>query len=261
MALAWHIVLRVLDNRVLAPTRERRLHVVRTVSRISVGHAVLAFALADTHMHLVVVGSRAQLGRLCQRIGSSLQQTCRFGPAMGPAHFTEVRNQAHLSRSVAYVWRQHEHHGLPPSPAAECTNLPDVVGARVLFRASGPALADHLPRLRARDHWPGGWAPTQSLDWRWLFPAAASAIARTNLDRAPRGGAARPRDATPSVHAARAAAVQVACRQSDDPRSAARASVARLPSSSRHRLRTQPAAAVLQEAVRMQLALRSAPLA
>jgi len=145
MELAWHLILRVRGNRVLARDRPERLHVVRTFARFGAEHRLLAFGLADAHVHVVAADERARLGRFCQRVGSSLQQTCGFGSPFGPAVFRPVESQSHLRRSVLCAWRQGGHHGLNDDPLAEFTNVPDLLGGRRLdtdaIRARAAAVA------------------------------------------------------------------------------------------------------------------------
>jgi hypothetical protein len=244
VALAWHIVMRVRDNRVLATRRPLRLHLLRTVARFAGDHELLAAGLADTHLHLVCIDDRARLGRMVQRIGSSLQQTRKFGVAIGPLHPTEVRDQRHLQRAVRYILRQPAQHGIDV-PDDESSNLPDLLGERVLFAESLPAVRRHLPRLDLRSlAAPSASAPLEdSLDWRRLPDAAAAAVGRPDL----RGRGA-------DLRLARAAMVAVAPPAGPERRLALRS----LPRETCRRLRALPTSPALRRAVLAQLRRRSA---
>jgi len=240
MAMAWHVVFRVVDNRVLAPEPQQRLHLLRTFGRFTAGHELLPLGVADTHVHAVLVEDRPRLGRLAQRVGSSLQQTRKFGAAFGPAVFTEVRDQTHLHRAVRYALRQPERHGLAVDDPDLHSNLPDLLGRRVVFPASRAALRRHLPRLDPSSLEP---TPTQTeLDWRRLPQAAAAAVGQRSL-----------RGRRPEVVAARAAMLAVA-----PPEPAERFLALRtLHPSARQRLRRIPTSPALRHAVLAQLRRRS----
>ena len=52
MAIAHHLMLRLVDSRVIAPTEASRLELARSVLTIGRDYDLLAFGAADTHAHL-----------------------------------------------------------------------------------------------------------------------------------------------------------------------------------------------------------------
>ncbi len=71
--------------------------------------------------------------------------------AFAPAHYTPIKGQAHLGRAFEYILDQERHHGLNSDPFHEASNLPDLLGLRVLGRHTVASVRRHLPRVR-RDH-------------------------------------------------------------------------------------------------------------
>lgn len=146
MSLAWQIVLRAADSRVLAPSIGERRVLARTVLRIGMPRGLLAFGAADTHLHVLVLGDRATAGRTAQAIGAAL--TWGKGREVGssPAAVSEVRDQWHLESTFHYVLGQGMHHGVGTDPLLEATSLPDLLGLRVIAPGLISRVREILPR-------------------------------------------------------------------------------------------------------------------
>ncbi len=124
-------------------------HVVATLARLP---GIVAFHLSDTHLHLLL-DSEAP-GRVVARLRLLLPM---LGP--GAATVTPMQDEQHPMRAFEYILRNDERHGVEPDPWRENTNLPDLLGLRVVHAATIPRVRAHLPRvdaaaLRAMADWP-----------------------------------------------------------------------------------------------------------
>jgi hypothetical protein len=151
MALGQHIVFRLADSRVIAPSPVERRLVARVVLELARHDELLSFGLADTHLHLLAACDRQQAGRLARRVESSLVQRLRLDVGFGPPYFEEVKDNRHLYHAFTYVLEQSTHHGLQWDPLHEACNLPDLLGLRVLGTYTVVAVRRRLPRIRRED--------------------------------------------------------------------------------------------------------------
>ncbi|MBW1880292.1 MAG: hypothetical protein JRJ84_18175 [Deltaproteobacteria bacterium] len=231
-----------------------RLEAVRAIARVLAKAAAL-FCVVDDHAHVVVAGTRADVGRLARGVLIALRAILP-GVVLLPAHIEAVRDRSHLYTLVRYVLRQTEHHGLPWHPArwvGSC--FADLVGARILSGFDPEALWRGLPRLAlgevldaARVH-RSALEPTRDevlrdVGLRDIVLAAAAAVGRTAIaGKTPLEVGARRVAARLMSHAGGTTAQLAGCLGISE-RSA-------------RRLAHQPVDARLERAVRMQLTLRS----
>ncbi len=146
LELAWHLMLRTDDDRVIAPGPAERRLLARTVYRVADGAGLLAFGAADNHLHLVVLCSREQAGRLAQQLAVALRGQLRIPVSFFPARIREVRDQHHLRSVFHYVLGQRNHHGVRSDPFLDASSLPELLGARTLRTASMGLARELLPR-------------------------------------------------------------------------------------------------------------------
>ncbi len=144
--LAWHLMFRTDDDRVLAPSPEARRALARTVYRVADGVGLLAFGAADTHLHLVVVCTRARAGRLAQQLTLALRAQLGIPVGFSRTRFREVRDQHHLRNVFHYVLGQRKHHGLNTDPFLDASSMPELLGARLLRTESVALARELLPR-------------------------------------------------------------------------------------------------------------------
>jgi len=199
-ALGHHIRLRLEDDRVIAPGPENRRVVTRVVLAQARREHLLAFRLVDTHLHIEVGCGREAAGRLAQRIEGSLRK--RLELRFVPAYVKLIQDQQHLNNTFRYVLDQERHHGLDTDPFHDGSNLPDLLGLRVLGQFTAENVRALLPRITRRDLL--GYLGLPDLDgspirYDHLEPAAAAAAGLGEL-----------RGSTSEVVAARSAAVRVA---------------------------------------------------
>jgi hypothetical protein len=147
MPLAQHLCLRLVDNRVIAPTPHQRRVVARVVLEQGRRHGLLAFGLADTHLHLLATCSRPAAGQLARRVELGLTHRLRVEVGFAAAYIKPVSDGAHLRNTFIYVLEQCAHHGLPWDPLHEASNLPDLLGLRPLGAYTAANVRRALPRV------------------------------------------------------------------------------------------------------------------
>ncbi len=148
MDLAFQLILRARDSRVLAPDLAQRRAWSRTLALAAMGQPLVAHGLADTHGHLLVVCDRQQAGRLARGLGRTLHACLQPEIEWEPVRLSPVRDQAHLANAFAYVLGQLDHHGLRTlDPYLDGTALPDLVGLRPLGTWMAAQVRRHLPRV------------------------------------------------------------------------------------------------------------------
>lgn len=239
-ALGWHITMRLSADRVIASTPDA----LRLASRILVapgkGRELLAFCVADNHVHAVVGCSREKAGGFARVVEQSMQLGLPLAAPFERARLRPIEGTSHLARALAYVLRQGLHHGTEHDPGFDGCSILDMFGLRVLDPQLPHRVRRQLPRLTRQAAAP--WFPRLNsidVDGDKIALAAAAAVAATDL-----------RSNTPMVAAARRAAAHLA-----DPEDAA--TLLGLTAHCARRLRARPADPLLVGAIRAQLALQT----
>ena len=149
-ALGHHLMLRLRDGRVVAPTVAARRLLARTVLGLGAGANVrlLAFRAADTHVHLLAACGAPQATELARRVEIALTLALRPGVGFAHAHVRPIEGQAHLRNALRYVLRQEQHHGTDLDPRHEASNLPDLLGLRLVGAYTAQNVRTLLPRMR-----------------------------------------------------------------------------------------------------------------
>ncbi len=244
--LAQHMRTRLLDGRVIATTTEERRLAMRTIFRLTLGSNLLAVALVDAHLHLLAMCSSRAASVLVHRIEASLKQ--RLGLPVGFAMYPHepVRDARHLRYGFRYVLTQHDHHGLQIDPHREGTNLPDLVGLRLVGTETHANVRRWLPRISRAELL--GWlgAPRLKPAHEPVGAAVEAGLAAACLGEL--HGSARPaqevRRAVLEVMGRRVSVMELAAQLGVTERTV-------------HRLRRRPVDPRLVEAVRLQLGLRN----
>ena len=251
-AIAWHVTLR-LDrdfDRVIAPSLGQLRRTARVFLHLGRRRRLLAFGVADTHMHALVACTRREAGRFVHDLEVSLRHHLGLPVPFAPARIRPVETWRHLHNALPYVFGQDDRHGLGRDPFREGTNLGDLLGARTAGAWTVETFTELLPRVRRGDllrYLPFGPslatpAPPEALE---LLPDAAAALALTP-DLSGR---------TPVVVAVRQAAVHVAAPVLGPTHAGALLGISR---ASVHRHRAQPAPPALLRALELQLRMRAA---
>jgi hypothetical protein len=153
--LAQHIRTRLLDGRPIATTVEECRIAMRTIFRLAGDNHLLAVALVDAHLHLLAHCSPKVASTLVHRIEASLKQRLGLGAGFAMYPHEPVRDARHLRYAFRYVLTQHDHHDLQTDPYRESTNLPDLLGLRLVGCATHANMRRWLPRV----------SRTQLLSW------------------------------------------------------------------------------------------------
>jgi len=147
-ALAWHIMMRLREDAVIAPSADARRTLARIFHRHGREAGLLAFGAADTHIHSVVVSSRETAGEFARRVEITLQYHLKPHTGFAPAHLKPIRDMWHLENALHYVLRQRQRHRLRMDPFHDGTCLPDLLGLRVGFPGVQAQVEAHLSRFR-----------------------------------------------------------------------------------------------------------------
>lgn len=148
--LGHHIRSRLADNRVILQSDEQRRLLARVVLEQARRDGLLAFSLPDTHLHLETLCSAHATSRLSQRIGASLKQRLKLPVSYVTYPHRPILNQQHLYRTFRYIVTQYEHHGVELRSGFEATNIPDLLGLRLIGRYTLDNVRRYLPRVRSQ---------------------------------------------------------------------------------------------------------------
>lgn len=146
-ALGQHMMLRLTDDRVIAPTVPLRRLLARVVLELGQAYGLLMFRCIDTHPHLAVLAARQQAGRFAQRLGSALVQRLRIGVPFSPTRYKPIMDQQHLYRLFYYVLDQERHHCVDLDPYHDASGLPELLGLRVGAAYLYDNMKSMLPRV------------------------------------------------------------------------------------------------------------------
>ena len=146
--IGYHVTTRLLDNRVIARQAAGRRAVSSFLARVGKEAGLLAWRLADTHLHLLLTCDRATAGRFVQRVDVSMHARLRPGVCFSRFWHEPIRRQGHLSNAFRYILRQEARHGLGTDPLHEGSNLSDLLGLRVGATWSPTLVRQLLPRTR-----------------------------------------------------------------------------------------------------------------
>jgi len=149
MPLGHHIVIALVDRRVIATDDAARREYARVVTRIGERHGLIAHGNPDNHSHLVTTCDRVGAGVFAQALEGALRHRLHIEVPFQPAYFKPIHDQSHLRSVIPYVHRQAAHHGVTVDPCGDASSLPDLLGARCIGgRYLGERLAAMAPRIQ-----------------------------------------------------------------------------------------------------------------
>ena len=127
---------------------------------------IVAFRVADTHIHAIVACSRFEAGRFARYAGAGLRKRLRIPVAFEPSRIRPIQSDQHLANAIRYVLVQESHHETAFDPCHEGSSLPELVGARRLDASVLARVRRLAPRLNE----------ARFIDW----------MGATGFERAPR---------------------------------------------------------------------------
>jgi hypothetical protein len=149
--IGWHIGLRLADDRVIAGTAEERRILARIVSRHGSRAALAAWRAADTHLHAQLFCDRGGVGGFTQRVASAARIELALPVPMRMTFIKPLKDQWHAQHTHGYILTQEEHHGLRSDPFHEASNLPDLLGMRMIGGDAMAVVKRYLPRVRLEE--------------------------------------------------------------------------------------------------------------
>ena len=179
-ALAHHIMLKLRDRRVIAPTVEARRRLARSVLLRGDEFGLLAFRAADSHVHLLALCDREAAGEYGRRVELSLRQPSPFLPA----HVKPIGDQRYLETCFDYILDQERHHEIDLDPRHEASALPDLLGLRVVAPQIMHRVRSYLPRIKRRallEHLGAPDLDGPPVSWHGLAEASAAALGLPSL--------------------------------------------------------------------------------
>lgn len=187
--LGYHLCFRLRNDAVIASTIQERRVLARVVLDQGRGRGLYAFGYPDTHVHLAARVDRAEAGRLLHGVEVSLKRRLGLGTGFVAHDPIPLRDNHHLYNTVRYVLRQGERHGVDVDPGREASNVPDLLGLRVLGGYTRTNLRRWLPRLQTADFLEAlgasSLAPSEG-EVDDVIPAALAAGCRAELSGASR---------------------------------------------------------------------------
>ena len=146
-AIGQHLNFALINRAVISVDSPAHRRAARGVLAALEPFALLAFRIADTHVHLLLAEDATPAVEAARRAKIALHQALHPSAPFGPTHSEPVRSQAHAYRAFRYVLSQDAHHGFGHDPRAEASNLPDLLGLRALGARTRSEVRRRLPRL------------------------------------------------------------------------------------------------------------------
>ncbi len=183
-AFAHHLILRLQDNRVISPTKSEKLVVIRTILKMASNKKLLAFHLADTHIHILLADKRKESGFFSRSLEIAISNVLKLDISFSPAFIKPIEDNQHLKNTFFYILGQIEHHGIQPLGLHECSSIPDLLGLRVLSLQNQIYVNQFLPRVNdLQIQKLAKWNLSTQIDnYDPLPQAAAAVIGQTSIN-------------------------------------------------------------------------------
>lgn len=150
-SIAFQIVLRLVDDRVIAPDSASRRVLAATIARVGRDRGLLAFGAADTHIHVAALCDRINAGLLARSLEMALRTALALPVCFAAPSITRVSDQHHLKATFGYVQRNARRHGIADPDATEGSSLHDLLGMRTTSLWLGDRVRGALPRTTRGD--------------------------------------------------------------------------------------------------------------
>jgi hypothetical protein len=242
--LAYHLVFRTVDGRVIAPGVAAQRTLASACHDIGERSGIVAFRASGDHLHLQAVCDRAEAGALARRVAGSLTRRLTL-PGFAPAHLTPCRHQGHVEETFFYILRNTDKHGVTNDPMHEASSIGALLGMRT---GCGPFLARARRLVPTMDRAMllavlGVRTLEESVHLAHLADAAAGAVGLAALDGSTVAAVARAAATRCAAHLATTGALEQALGIS---------------ARSLRRYLAEPANPALERAIRLRIGLRIA---
>ncbi len=147
MALGHHIIMRLEDDRVIAPDTASQRLLAKTVFRAARSFRLTVFRCADNHIHAQLAEQLARAMELARRIEIALSLVLGLDVPFQRARARPIANQWHFSSTFHYILNQERHHGTALDDFFEASNLPDLLGMRLIEPDAARHVRSLLPRV------------------------------------------------------------------------------------------------------------------
>ena len=147
--IAHHIRISLRNGAVIARTAQQRLLVAHSVLGRSPDFGLLCFALPDTHLHMEAMNDELACGELARRVEISITRSLKLPVGFAPPYLKPIYDQDHLRKTFFYDLNQLRNHNvLHTDPLGLATNIPDLLGMRLLGRNTRAQMEAWLPRVQ-----------------------------------------------------------------------------------------------------------------
>lgn len=145
------VIIRLRDSRVIAPQVHGLRQVAQGVSKVGQPFPLVVYRLADNHLHALLTCGEVEATEFGRRVEISLSKRLNPGVPHNHVHIVPVNDQRHLRTLFHYILRQEAHHGTALDPLFEASNLPDLLGMRLLGGWTIANVRAALPRLKREE--------------------------------------------------------------------------------------------------------------
>jgi len=178
-------MLRLRDDRVVAPSVNALCTVARIVLRIGQDFRLIAFGTADSHIHIESMCDRPGAGELARRVELAIGRKLGLDVGFSPAHIKPIEDQRHLGNAFDYTLRQQYRHGIANDPYHDGSNLPDLLGMRINGAYTVANVRAYLPRIgreKLLSYFDEIDLNQPCTSWQRLYEATAAAVGRVELE-------------------------------------------------------------------------------
>ncbi|MBW2735400.1 MAG: hypothetical protein JRH20_23700 [Deltaproteobacteria bacterium] len=130
--LGYHIRIRPRNSDHLGTTRQERRLVARSVLLRGARFKLVSFGLGEQHLHMYPICDRDGAGELSGQVSSSLIKPLKLEGGFEKPYIEPLKDMRHAYNNFSYTLGQEARHNIPADRAGEGSNLPDLLGFRLI---------------------------------------------------------------------------------------------------------------------------------
>jgi len=146
-SIGFHLMMRLVTMGAIARAKGALRLASQLVLRAGKYRGLLAHRFADTHLHALLNGTRAQAGMFARVVETALRCVLRLNAPFDRCHMRAVHDERHLLNVLRYILRQEDHYGTAFDEAHDGSSLPDLLGLRVGAEWLAAGVEAALPRV------------------------------------------------------------------------------------------------------------------